>query len=87
VPFLPAGPNESLNHHRLKTAVHWLLAAPWLYLSGAIALSYLTYINPLDFREFEQIRQVEWLPVLFLLGMAGLAAAAVQTSTGKKKYL
>lgn len=47
----------------------WLSLAPWLYLSGALALSYVTYLNPLDFREFEWVRNTEWLPTLGLFGI------------------
>ena len=47
-----------------------MAAAPWIYLSGALALSYLTYIDPNDFREFEWVRQTEWLPVLVMFGLA-----------------
>jgi hypothetical protein len=45
----------------------WLLVAPWLYLSGALIFSYLTYIDPLNFGELEWVRQLEWLPVFILL--------------------
>ena len=48
----------------------WLWPAPWLYLSGALSLSYLTYRDPLDLREFEWVRQSEWIPTLFLLLLA-----------------
>jgi len=54
----------------------WLLVAPWLYLSGALIFSYLTYLDPLNFGELEWVRQLEWLPVFILL----LAAAVVYTS-------
>lgn len=45
----------------------WLLAAPWLYLSGALIFSYWTYIDPLNFGEREWVRQLEWMPTFFLL--------------------
>jgi len=45
----------------------WLALPPWLYLSWAAALSYLTYLNPLDFSEVAWVRHVEWWPVLGLL--------------------
>ena len=59
LPFLAPAPHES--------PWRWLILAPWLYLSGAVALSYITYINPLDFREYEWVRNSEWLPTLALL--------------------
>jgi hypothetical protein len=59
VPFLPPAPGES--------GWRWLSIAPWLYLSAALPLSYLTYLNPLDFRELEWVRRIEWLPTLVLL--------------------
>lgn len=51
----------------------WRLLAPWLYLSGAVALSYLTYLDPQDFRELEWVRWVQWLPTLALLVWAVLS--------------
>ena len=59
IPFLPPAPTES--HWR------WRAVAPWVYLSGAIMLSYVTYLNPLDLREYEWVRNAEWLPALGLL--------------------
>lgn len=55
----------------------WLAVAPWLYLSGTLVFSYLTYIDPLDFRELEWVRQIEWLPTLALL-LVFLCWAAVK---------
>lgn len=40
---------------------------PWLYLSMAVALSYLTYIDPNDLREYDFIRWLEYVPVFLLL--------------------
>lgn len=45
----------------------WWTVVPWLYLSGTLVFSYITYIDPLDFREFEWVRQIEWLPTLLFL--------------------
>jgi hypothetical protein len=74
VPFLPEtlGDTESTEGQRARSLRRrgnfgWLLTAPWLYLSGALALSYLTYVDPLDYREFEWIRQAEWLPVWMII--------------------
>lgn len=59
LPFLPPAPG--------KGRWRWLLVAPWLYLSGALIFSYLTYLDPLNFGELEWVRQLEWLPTLALL--------------------
>ncbi|NKQ36762.1 MAG: hypothetical protein HF973_14260 [Chloroflexi bacterium] len=66
LPFLPPAQGEG--------RWRWLLVAPWLYLSGALIFSYLTYLDPLNFGELEWVRQLEWLPTLGLLGTAVLAA-------------
>jgi hypothetical protein len=44
---------------------------PWLYLSIAIALSYLTYFDPNDLREYDIVRLLEYIPVFILLIWAG----------------
>jgi alpha-1,6-mannosyltransferase len=59
LPFIPPIPTES--------SWRWLAAAPWLYLSATLPLSYLTYLNPLEFRELEWVRRTEWLPTLGLV--------------------
>ncbi|MBI1880836.1 MAG: hypothetical protein HYR94_21880, partial [Chloroflexi bacterium] len=56
LPFLVPGFTES--------RWRWLAVVPWLYLSATLPLSYLAYLNPLDFRELEWVRQTEWLPTL-----------------------
>lgn len=61
VPFLSPGPDES--------PWQWMALAPWLYLSAALPLSYLTYLDPLDFRELEWVRNIEWRPTLGLLAV------------------
>ncbi|MEM7114123.1 MAG: hypothetical protein AAF614_16935 [Chloroflexota bacterium] len=45
----------------------WLAVVPWLYLSGALVLSYMTYIDPLNFGELAWVRQAEWMPTLLLV--------------------
>ncbi len=40
---------------------------PWLYFCASVALSYLTYLNPNDFRETEFTRRWEYLPLYALL--------------------
>jgi hypothetical protein len=52
-----------------ETRWRWLATLPWLYLSWAVALSYLTYLNPLDFRELDWVRRVEWWGTWTLLGI------------------
>lgn len=64
LPFL-----SPAHHESWRT---WLLAAPWLYLSGALIFSYLTYLDPQQFGELEWVRRLEWLPTLFLSGTAVL---------------
>jgi hypothetical protein len=52
---------------------HWLLfTLPWLYLSASVALSYLTYLDPLNLRETEFVRRWEYLPLYALLALAAL---------------
>lgn len=51
-------------------ALRWLLALPWLYLSGALVLSYLTYRDPAAFAELKWVRRVEWVPTVVLLAGA-----------------
>ena len=69
LPFLAPAPEES--------GWQWLWLAPWLYLSGALIFSYLTYLDPNDFRELEWVRWLEWMPA-FLLLISGLAVPFFQ---------
>ena len=70
VPFLTPAKDES--HWR------WLFAAPWIYLSGALIFSYLTYLDPLNFGEREWVRRLEWLPTLLALFFAAVAFIALR---------
>ena len=45
---------------------------PWLYLSCAVAFSYLTYIDPADLHEYALIRPVEYAPFFLLMLWASL---------------
>jgi hypothetical protein len=62
IPFLPY-----LLPERGGTAQTSRLIWPWIYLSLAVSFSYLTYINPNNFREMSFVRLVEYLPVYLLL--------------------
>ncbi|MGD9091363.1 MAG: hypothetical protein PVF74_00840 [Anaerolineales bacterium] len=62
IPFLPF-----LLPQKEKTARTSRLIWPWMYLSLSISFSYLTYINPNDFRELSFVRLVEYLPFYGLL--------------------
>jgi alpha-1,6-mannosyltransferase len=59
LPFLLPRKNEASGVSRFI----W----PWLYLSIAISLSYITYIDPHNLREYGIVRWVEYLPVFILL--------------------
>ena len=62
LPFLAPGNDEPTRF--------WLWMLPWLWLSGSIALSYFTYINPENLQDLDWVRLSEWLPTLGLLGIA-----------------
>ena len=47
----------------------WFALAPLGYLSGAVAVSYMTYIDPDAFGELVWVRRVEWWPTLALLAL------------------
>ncbi|MCP5098753.1 MAG: hypothetical protein GY943_24645 [Chloroflexi bacterium] len=64
LPFLTPTATESKQR--------WLLITPWIYLSGALIFSYLTYLDPLNFGELEWVRNLEWIPTLGLLATAVL---------------
>ncbi len=68
LPFLAPGDGEDTRR--------WWYVAPWLYLSGALVLSYLTYRDPLAFGELPWVRLVEWLPTVALLGVAAAIAGS-----------
>ncbi len=70
LPFLPPGHDDPRRY--------WLAAIPWLYLSGALVFSYLTYIDPLSFHELPWVPRLEWLPVLVLL-LAFLISGTLRT--------
>jgi alpha-1,6-mannosyltransferase len=57
----------------------WLRLSPWIYFSAAVALSYLTYLDPANLRETDFTRRWEYYPLLILLlasaVIPGLAAA------------
>jgi alpha-1,6-mannosyltransferase len=53
----------------------WRFAYPWLYYSCAVAVSYLTYIDPQNLREFYLVRRIEYLPFYLLLVWAAWPSA------------
>jgi len=59
LPFLLGREGEAPAWNRLV----W----PWVYLSAAVSLSYLTYLDPANLREYDWIRRVEYLPFYLLL--------------------
>lgn len=63
LPFTTPADGESL--------WRWWLTAPWMYLLGALPLSYLTYRDPAAFGELNWVRRVEWFPTIALLVIAG----------------
>ncbi len=67
LPFLAPGDGESWTG--------WLLATPWLYLNAAVGLSYLTYLDPQNFRELTWVRAAEWVPTVGLLALAVIVLA------------
>lgn len=67
VPFLTPTPEE--NGRR------WWLVAPWAYLTTAVPLSYLTYLDPQRFAELRWVQLVEWVPTLTLLVGGGILVA------------
>jgi hypothetical protein len=59
LPFLLPAEDEGMQVSRFI----W----PWLYLSLAVSLSYVTYLDPNDLREYSFVRPVVYLPVFGLL--------------------
>lgn len=59
VPFLSPAEDEP--------PMSWLHLLPWIYLSGALILSYTAYLDPQRFQERPWVSLVEWLPTLLLL--------------------
>ncbi len=50
--------------------------SPFLYFSASVALSYLTYLDPLNLRETESVRRGEYLPLYALLIASAIWRAA-----------
>jgi hypothetical protein len=59
VPFLPPAAEEDRRW--------WLVALPWIYLSGAAIFSYLAYSDPAQVYERPWVRLLQWLPTILLL--------------------
>ncbi len=45
----------------------WWTVTPWLYLSGALIFSYITYYDPMNFSEYEWVHLLEWLPIILMI--------------------
>jgi len=67
VPFLPF-----LLPRKDEKPISGRFVWPWLYFSIAVAISYLTYIDPQNLREFTWVRNVEYLPFFGLFAWAAL---------------
>jgi hypothetical protein len=50
-----------------ESSMRWLLLAPWVWLAGALILSYLTYEDPFNHAERLWVRRMIWWPTLGLL--------------------
>jgi alpha-1,6-mannosyltransferase len=59
LPFLLSRPGSKSDAERFL----W----PWLYLSAAVSLSYLSYLDPANLREYDVVRLIEYLPFYGLL--------------------
>ncbi len=77
LPFLPPT--------RAESRWQWLIVAPWLYLSGTLPLSYLTYLNPQAFAELEWVRKTEWWPALAMLLLSLIMVGAQQLAHARSK--
>ncbi len=62
LPFLAPG--------RQEPQALWLHVIPWIYLSGALITSYVTYLDPLNYKELAWVRRLEWYPTWGLLALA-----------------
>jgi len=67
VPFLPF-----LYPVRDETNLTERFVWPWIYLSIAVSLSYLTYIDPQNLREYPLVRLLEYLPTYLLFIWAAM---------------
>ena len=68
LPFVLSGSEGE----RISTRLVW----PWLYLAGAVALSYMTYRDPANLRDYAWVRVIEYVPFYLLLGWATWPAIA-----------
>jgi alpha-1,6-mannosyltransferase len=53
---------------------------PWIYLSVAVSLSYLTYLDPANLREYDWVRLLEYLPFYLLLIWAAWSSINIDSS-------
>jgi alpha-1,6-mannosyltransferase len=68
LPFLLSRPEDEGGMQRFV----W----PWLYLSAAVSLSYLTYVDRSQLREHDWVRLIEYVPTYILLIWASWPASA-----------
>jgi hypothetical protein len=80
LPFLPfvfsGGEGE-----RVSSRQAWA----WLYLAGAVMLSYMTYRDPANLRDYAWVRVIEYVPFYLLLGWATWPAIAGARRTAAPK--
>jgi hypothetical protein len=74
LPFLPSRPGRSSRAERFL--------APGLFFPAAVALSYLTYLDPGNLREYALIRLLEYIPLYAALIWAGWPASEGAGGTG-----
>jgi hypothetical protein len=59
----------------------------WLYFTLALPFSYLTYLNPSNFREFTVVRWIEYFPLYFFLALAIIVNYRKKKESADKSYL
>jgi alpha-1,6-mannosyltransferase len=74
-------PNDGASIFRIATRSGRFLW-PWLYFSAAVALSYLTYLDPANLREHDWVRLVEYVPLYLLLLWSAWPASGVADAPG-----
>jgi hypothetical protein len=78
IPLLPFLPSR-----RGSTSRAQRFLVPGLFLPAAVALSYLTYLDPDNLREYSLIRLLEYIPVYAALIWAAWPASGGAGETGR----